>query len=108
MSPSRMPFAPTCSRNHADGTLPSMIALGGSWRAMRSGRSASSRFLKILPAHFIVGGYFLFQKPRRRNLALDDRVGRQLARDALRQIGQQQVLENTARALHCRRILLVP
>ena len=63
-SPFVIPFAPTCSRNHAAGTLPSMITRSGTCVRTASGSSERSRFLKILPAHFMEGGYLRFRTVR--------------------------------------------
>src|ERR1035437_7166802 len=52
-----MPFAPTCSRNQADGTFPSIITVGGISDTTCGGNSESRKFLKILPAQRMVGGY---------------------------------------------------
>ena len=53
-----MPLAPTCSRNQAAGTLPSRTTAVGTWPATASGNARSRKFLKMLPAHFMVGGNF--------------------------------------------------
>ena len=38
-----------------------MITFEGISLATRAGSSASRKFLKMLPAHFMVGGYFLLR-----------------------------------------------
>src|ERR1022692_4912163 len=58
MSPRRMPLAPTCSRNQAAGILPSRTTASGTPAATVTGSSRSRKFLKMLPAHFMVGGNF--------------------------------------------------
>src|ERR1039458_6045499 len=58
MSPICMPLAPTCSRNQAAGILPSRTTAAGTPAATARGNSRSRKFLKMLPAHFMVGGNF--------------------------------------------------